>query len=262
MASERELLGRLLASIDAGEPVVLATVVRTARSVPRHAGSKMLVDSVGNQFGTIGGGEMEARVVAAAREALTTGRTEHLEFDLLDPADDDPGVCGGSVTIYLEPYMPQPHLLVVGCGHVGRAVVELAHWLGFRVTALDDRPDVATAEALPLADRVVAGPLADSLADVTIDEHTHVVLLTRNVDVDCEVLPIVLETPAASVGVMGSTRRWTTTRSKLAAAGLDEDRLDQVSSPLGVDIHAETPEEIALSVLGEIVSLRRSAGES
>lgn len=256
MATDRELLGRLVATIDDGVPVVLATVVRTARSVPRHAGSKMLVDRDGNQFGTIGGGEMEARVVRAAADVLATGAPRHLDFDLVDPARADPGVCGGSVTIYLEPFMPQPHLLVVGCGHVGKAVVELAHWLGFRVTAVDDRPDVASVEALPLADAVIAGPLADTLRKVAIDEHTHVVLLTRNVDVDAEVLPIVLATDARSVGVMGSARRWSTTRARLADAGIAEDRLDQVSSPLGVDIAAETPEEIALSVLGEIIHLR------
>ncbi len=260
MAGDRELLRRLVAAIEDGTPIALATVVRTSRSVPRHAGSKMLVDRDGNQFGTIGGGEMEARVVHAATEALVTGLTQHLDFDLVDPARDDPGVCGGSVTIYLEPFMPEPHVLVIGCGHVGQAVVELAHWLGCRVTALDDRTDLATPEALPLADLVLAGPLAESLAAVTIDDNTHVVLLTRNVAVDREVLPAVLNTPARSVGVMGSARRWHTTRELLAADGVGADQLDRVVSPLGVDIHAETPEEIALSVLAQIVQARRARG--
>ncbi len=125
-------------------------------------------------------------------------------FDLVDPAHGDPGVCGGSATIYLEPFMPQPHLLVIGCGHVGAAVVELAHWLGFRVTAMDDRADVADATLLPDADVVLAGPLGESLQQVVIDDATHVVLVTRNVMVDAEVLPIVLESPARSIGVMGS----------------------------------------------------------
>ena len=195
----------------------------------------------------------------AAVDALATGRPTALEFDLVDPAHGDPGVCGGSATIYLEPFMPQPHLLVIGCGHVGAAVVELAHWLGFRVTAIDDRTDVADATLLPDADLVLAGPLGDSLHLAVIDDATHVVLVTRNVAVDAEVLPIVFESPARSIGVMGSERRWATTRSKLANAGIADDQLDRVTSPIGLDIDAETPAEIALSIMTEIVGLRHTA---
>ena len=115
--------------------------------------------------------------------------------------------------------MPQPHLLVIGCGHVGAAVVELAHWLGFRVTAMDDRADVADPALLPDADVVLAGPLGESLQQTVIDGGTHVVLVTRNVVVDAEVLPIVFDSPARSIGVMGSERRWATTRAKLVDAG-------------------------------------------
>jgi len=259
MTTDRTIVRALADALDQGLAVVMATVVRTRHSVPRHAGAKMLVYADGRQLGTIGGGEMESRVRDAAADALASGRPTSLEFDLVDPAHGDPGVCGGSATIYLEPFMPQPQLLVIGCGHVGAAVVELAHWLGFRVTAMDDRADVADARLLPGADVVLAGPLGESLQQVVIDHATHVVLVTRNVTVDAEVLPIVFESPARSIGVMGSERRWSTTRANLAAAGIADEQLDRVISPIGLDISAETPVEIALSIMTEIVGLRHTA---
>jgi len=259
MTTDRTIVRALADALDRGVAVVMATVVRTQHSVPRHAGAKMLVYGDGRQLGTIGGGEMESRVRDAAADALATGRPTSLEFDLVDPAHGDPGVCGGSATIYLEPFMPQPHLLVIGCGHVGAAVVELAHWLGFRVTAMDDRAEVADTALLPDADVVLAGPLDESLQRAVIDEATHVVLVTRNVVVDAEVLPIVFESSARSIGVMGSARRWATTRTKLADAGIADEQLDRVTSPIGLDINAETPAEIALAIMTEIVARRHTA---
>jgi xanthine dehydrogenase accessory factor len=251
--NDSQLLQRLLATTDAGQSVVLVTVVGTARSVPRHAGAKMLVYPDRHQVGTIGGGEMEARVIDAAIDAFSERRPRHMEFDLVDPAVGDPGVCGGTVNIYLEPFMPQPPLVVVGCGHVGRAVIDLGNWLGYHVTALDDRAEVADSDALVAADVVLSGPFSDTLGRIDFDDETHVVLVTRNVAVDIEILPIVLASPARTVGVMGSQRRWATTRSKLEAMGIDAAALDRVRSPIGLEIDAETPEEIALSILAELV---------
>jgi xanthine dehydrogenase accessory factor len=257
VTTDREIARGLLDALDEGLPVVMATVVGTERSVPRHVGAKMLVYSDGRQLGTIGGGEMESRVCAAAHDAMDGGQPTQLDFDLLDPARGDPGLCGGSVSIHLEPFMPQPHLVVIGCGHVGGAVVELAHWLGFRITAIDDRTAVADPARLVDADEILDGPLDECVRKAGIDDRTHVVLLTRNSDIDVEALPVVLASPARSIGVMGSARRWATTRATLAAAGVAESQLDRVVSPIGVDIAAESPAEIALSIMSQLVELRR-----
>jgi xanthine dehydrogenase accessory factor len=262
MTTDREIAHALVEALDRGVAAVVASVVDTRRSVPRHVGAKMLVDADGQQTGTIGGGEMESQVCDEAIELITTGRSDRVEagrmtFELLDPSRGDPGVCGGSVSIHLEVFMPKPHLVVIGCGHVGTAVVELAHWLGFRVTAVDDREELTDRSRLPDADAVLGGPLDVALAKAGIDDRTHVVLVTRNVAVDATVLPIVLESPARSIGVMGSVRRWATTRAQLAELGVAEDQLDRVVSPIGVDIAAETPAEIALSILTDLVALRR-----
>lgn len=253
MVTDGELLHAVVDAIDDRVAVAVATVVRTHRSVPRRAGAKMLVFDDGRQLGTVGGGELEQRVASAARQALTTGRPVMLEIDLVDPARGDAGVCGGSVSVYVEPIMPLPHVVVIGCGHVGIAVVQLAHWLGCRVTAIDDREDVADPARLGDADVVLAGPLVESVTKAGIDSRSHVVLVTRNVSLDVEVLTEVLRAPARTIGVMGSARRWATARAQLAELGLSEEQLARVTSPIGLEIDAETPEEIALSIMAEIV---------
>ncbi len=251
------LLRALLASVDRGEPVARVTVIGAERSVPRRAGASMLVWADGRCAGTVGGGEMEARVVAEARAALADGGVRRLRYTLLDPGAGDPGVCGGEMELFVEPHTGDPTVYVVGCGHVGRAVVDLAHWLGFRVVATDDRAELVSPEHLPRADVLVGGPITDALAAAPVTSNTDVVVVTRNVAVDLEILPHLLGTPARSIGVMGSRRRWSTTRSALRARGLGDDLLDRVRSPIGIEIAAETPEEIAVSILAEVVESRR-----
>src|SRR5512139_1089386 len=124
-----------------GQSCVLAIVIRAQGSVPRHAGSKALIFPDGRLVGTIGGGEMESRVIAEAGKVLQSGEPSILHYELADPQSGDPGVCGGQVDIYMEPIVPEPTVLVIGCGHVGQALVELAHWLGFHVIASDDREE-------------------------------------------------------------------------------------------------------------------------
>ncbi|HXZ63234.1 MAG TPA: selenium-dependent molybdenum cofactor biosynthesis protein YqeB [Streptosporangiaceae bacterium] len=250
------LLPELLAAIEAREPVALATVVETKRSAPRHAGSKMLVWADGRYSGSVGGGEMEARVIAEARLALADGRTRLLHYELLDPGRGDPGVCGGEVAVYLEPCVPDPTVLVVGCGHVGREVASLAHWLGLRVVATDDRPEMVTRDRLPDADILIAGPVADAIGAVRADQ-THAVVVTRSMLVDLDVVPQLLAAGMRSVGVIGSSRRWQTTRARLLARGVPACDLDRVRNPIGLELAAETPREIALSILAEVVALHR-----
>lgn len=249
------IIAELLHAIDDRRPVVLATVVDTHRSVPRRPGSKMLIYPGGAISGTIGGGEMEARVIAEALEALTTGRPRRLTYTLTDPTSGDPGVCGGEVELYLEPHMPTTTIFVVGVGHVGRAVVELATWLGYRVVAWDDRADLAGAAGGP--EPVLTGSFIDALVASPIDEHTSVVMVTRNVALDLEIIPALLATRAAYIGLMGSARRWDTTREKLLASGVAADALARVRAPIGVEIHAETPAEIAVSILAEVIGHHR-----
>jgi xanthine dehydrogenase accessory factor len=231
-------------------PVVLATITATDRSVPRRPGAKMLVFADGSTVGTIGGGEMEARVRTEAAAVLGAGVPRTLSYTLLDPSTGDPGVCGGEVHLFLEPYMPPTRLLVIGAGHVGQAVVELAAWLELPTLVWDDRPEQL--QVVHGAQQLFGGPIDEAAA--AVDIRTPVVLLTRNVAFDVQVLPVLLATPAPLVGVMGSARRWNTTVGRLREAGVTDAQLQRVRTPIGLEIGAESPKEIAVSVLAQIIA--------
>lgn len=256
---DRRVLQELGDAVAAGTPVVLATVIATRRSVPRHAGTKMLVFGDGRLVGTVGGGAMESRVIDAAREALCAGTTKLLEYELLDPARGDPGLCGGEVHIYLEPYMPPPTVLVVGAGHVGRAVIDLAHWLGYRTVIADDRDERLTQTDMPNADVFLNGAVAASLAGFEITAETSVVVVSREVDIDVDAVSALIDSAAGYVGVMGSSRRWKTVRERLIGAGIDGEALGRIYAPIGIELGAETVEEIAVSILSEVIRVRRGA---
>jgi len=242
-----------------GAPCVLCTIVRASGSVPRHAGSKLLVSGDGAILaGTIGGGEMESRVIAAAGQALRDGKSRLLTYQLADPSSGDPGVCGGEVEVFVDPLLPAPTLVIIGAGHVGRALAHVARWAGFRVVVTDDRPDLCSPAAIPDADAHLAGPLVEQIARITWTPLTYIALVTRSSAIDVSVLPALLCAPVAYVGVIGSRRRWLTTVEALRKAGVSDADLARVHAPIGLEIHAETPEEIAISIMAEIVQVRRN----
>ena len=151
--------------------------------------------------------------------------------------------------------MPLSTLFVMGAGHVGRAVAELGDWLGYRVVVWDDRRELI--EEVPGATTTLSGSIDDAISDVPVDEHTRVIMVTRNVALDTELLPPILATAAPYVGVMGSGRRWSTTRKLLTEAGVTEDSLARVQTPIGLEIAAETPLEIAVSILAQVIGHER-----
>jgi len=246
-----------------GSAVALATVVRARGSVPRRAGSKMLVFADGRIEGTVGGGEMESRVIREALEAMTSSEPRILHYTFQDPAQGDPGVCGGEMEVFVEPILPRRTLIVVGAGHVGKAVAHLGRWLGFRMVVCDDRAEFARPEIVPDGDVYVACPLAEIPARLDITDQSMIILTTRGVAVDVEGLPALLDTPAAYIGVIGSRKRWETCVAQMREMGVPEEKIERVTSPIGLELNAETPEEIAVSILAEIIMLvRGGSGET
>ncbi len=242
-----------------GQEIAFCVIVKTKGSTPRRAGAKMIVFPDGKFEGTVGGGQLESLVIEEAIKAIDTGKSTTVNYQMTDPQNGDPGVCGGKLEVFVEPIMAKKTLVVVGAGHVGKAVVELADWLDFQVIVVDDREGFATPESIPDADEYYSIPLSQLPEKINIHRNTFLVLTTRGVDVDVEGLPAILNSDAGYIGVIGSKRRWKTTKEKLLKNGIDEDVLDKVVSPMGLEIDAETPEEIALSILAEIVMLRRGA---
>jgi xanthine dehydrogenase accessory factor len=255
-----EAAGRVLLN---NETAALCTVVKSEGSTPRHVGSKMLVYPDGHIQGTVGGGGLELRVLDEARMSLADGRVRLLQYTLTDPARGDPGVCGGKVEVFVEPLLPAPTLLIIGAGHVGKAVAHLAKWLEFRVVVSDDRPELCNPEAIPDADAFQICTMADLPRQLKIDGRTYIVLTTRGSSVDVDGLPALLRTQAAYIGVIGSRRRWETTVRELGGRGIPPEDFARVHSPMGLELQAETPQEIAVSILAEVLMLRdRGTGTS
>ena len=238
------------------ESAALCTVVKSEGSTPRHVGSKMLVYPDGTFIGTVGGGDMEHRVLDEAWMALSDGQPRTLKYSMVDPSRGDPGVCGGTVEVFVEPILPAPMIVVVGGGHVGKAVVHLAKWLGFRVAVNDDRAEFCTPEAVPGADAYFPVPMTELPNQLSVTRQTYLVITSRGSSVDAAGLPSLFETQAAYIGVIGSKRRWLTTVKALKEKGVTEEQIAKVHSPMGLELNAETPEEIAVSIMAEILMLR------
>ena len=244
------------ALIESGGIGALCSIIESSGSTPRHAGSKMLVYEDGKFTGTVGGGEMENRVYKEAMQTIGDGKSRLVSYSMVDPSRGDPGVCGGTVEIYIEPILPPPTLVVIGGGHVGKAVAHLAKWLGFRVAVSDDRAEFCTKEANPDADIFYNCSIADLPAQLKINSQTYLVLTTRGSNIDVPGLPALLQSPYGYLGIIGSQKRWLTTRKAVVEKGVTAEQLARVNSPVGLEIKAESPEEIAVSILAEIIMIR------
>ena len=238
------------------ESAALCTVVKSIGSTPRHVGSKMLVYPDGKFIGTVGGGDLEHRVLDEAWIAMSDGGTRLLSYTMADPSRGDPGVCGGTVEVFVEPILPPPIIVVIGAGHVGKAVVHLAKWLGFRVAVSDDREQFSNPGSVPGADAYYPVPMGKLTEHLKITNQTYIVITSRGSPIDAAGLPSLLESKAAYIGVIGSKRRWLTTVKALKEQGVSEEKIARVHSPMGIELNAETPEEIAVSILAEILMLR------
>jgi xanthine dehydrogenase accessory factor len=238
------------------ESAALCTVVKSIGSTPRHVGSKMLVYPDGKFIGTVGGGDLEHRVLDEAWIAMGDGESRLLSYTMADPARGDPGVCGGTVEVFVEPILPPAMIVVIGAGHVGKAVVHLAKWLGFRVAVSDDRAEFCTPESTPGGDAYYPVPMGSLPQHLKINNRTYIVITSRGSSVDAQGLPGLLEAEPAYIGVIGSKRRWLTTVKALKAKGISEEKTARVHSPMGLELNAETPEEIAVSIMAEILMLK------
>jgi xanthine dehydrogenase accessory factor len=239
-------------------PAALCTIVNTRGSTPRRSASKMLVYEDGHILGSVGGGEIERRVIEEAIISMDTQKPKLLEYEMNDPLRGDAGVCGGHVEVFVEPILPAQTVIIVGGGHVGKAVAHLARWLGFRVVVSDDRVEFCTPEENPDADLFLPNPLQEIPVKIDINPRTTIILTTRGSEVDIAGIPKLLETGAGYIGVIGSRKRWLETCKGLHQLGITDVQLKRIHSPIGMGIGAETPEEIAISIMAEVIMIHNN----
>jgi xanthine dehydrogenase accessory factor len=265
MANETILnvLQAAVSALESGQRAVLLTVVNAAGSTPRRNGAKMLLREDGSVVGTIGGGTMEERAVIDARAALESGVSTTNRYQMGGRLDQSVGLCGGQMDVSIEVLTPAARLLIIGAGHIAHALAALAAIAGMDVIIVDDRPQWATKERFPGARElhvVAYDRVSEALAPipVTITPSTAVVLATWGWDEPA--LQQVLATPSFYIGLVGSRRKLKLISAGLAAKGFDPATIARVRAPAGLDLGGETPAEIAVSILAEILMLRYGAG--
>lgn len=235
-----------------GETCVLATVVETSGSTPREAGARMLILADHSTFGTVGGGAIEKSVVDEAKKLLKTGGTKLIRQTLKDMGM----YCGGGMTVYLETLNPPERLYIFGGGHIGQILTQYAKPLGFHVTVIDNREEVANKRHLPDADEVICEEYGKALAQIEFTSHSYIVILTHKHTHDYEVLEHCIEQPHRYLGMIGSKRKVATCLGQLRNKGVDEEIIETIHSPIGLSIGGQTPAEIAVSIAAELVSVR------
>src|SRR5579859_2238190 len=242
----------------AGRRGALATIVHTNGSIPSYESSRMLVRDDGSIAGTIGGGCVEAEVWQAAREVMESEKPRSLTFNLNQNPKYDTGlVCGGTLDIFIEPVLPTPLLYIFGAGHVGHEVSKAAVRAGFEVVVTDDRESYANRERFPEAKDVIADDFDRALSGITPNESAYIVIVTRGHRDDMRVLRWAVQTEAKYIGMVGSKRKAITVFRELTNEGLKPELFERVHSPVGLDIGAITPEEIAVAIVAELIGVRR-----
>ena len=247
-----------------GQRAALVTIVHTNGSIPSYEASRMLIRDDGSILGTVGGGCVEADVWAAAKEVIQSEQPRKMTFNLNHEAGYDSGlICGGTLEIFVEPILPQPILYIFGGGHISGALARVAHQAGFSIGIVDDRDTFANAERFPMASEIYTS-YEDAFEKIRPNSASYIVIVTRGHKDDMRVLSWVVETESRGfspryIGMIGSKRKVASVYKALEMVGVSPGKFERVHAPVGLDIGALTPEEIAVSITAELIAVRRQA---
>jgi len=244
----------------AGQRGALATIVHTNGSIPSYESSRMLVREDGSTEGTVGGGCVEADVWAAAKEVMSKEAPRKMVFNLNEEASYDNGlICGGTLEIFVEPILPQPVIYLWGGGHISMAIANAASAVGFAITIIDDREAFANAQRFPMAQEIFTS-FDDAFEKIKPNGSSYLVIVTRGHKEDMRVLAWAVRTGARYVGMIGSRRKVHSVYKVLENEGFHPEEFQNVHAPIGLEIGALAPEEIAISIVAELIAVRRNAG--
>ncbi|MGE3509099.1 MAG: XdhC family protein [Vicinamibacterales bacterium] len=259
----QEVFAAVAEALERGEPAALVTIVSTIGSTPQRVGAKMLVFADGRTVGTIGGGCYENDAFWKAREAIGHRRPQLVKYELSDDFAQETGlICGGQMEVYIEPIEPSPELYVVGAGHVGYELARLAQTCGFKIHVIDDREKFANRERFPDADEVIADDIPAWLERTQLPAHAYVVIVTRGHTNDLEALRALAPRDFRYLGLIGSRAKVARIYDALRDEGMPVERLTRVHAPIGLDIGAVTPQEIAVSILAELIAVKHGKVKS
>ena len=253
----REVFAAVAEALERGESAALVTIVSTRGSTPQRVGAKMLVFADGRTVGTIGGGCYENDAFWKARQAIESRKPQLLHYELSDDFAQETGlICGGQMDVYIEPIEPSPELYIVGAGHVGFHLARFAHEVGFRVHVIDDREKFANRERFPTAVEIVAEDIPAWLARTALPPHAYAVVVTRGHTNDLEALRALAPRELRYLGLIGSRAKVARIYDALADTNMAPEFLTRVHAPIGLDIGAVTPQEIAVSILAELIAVK------
>ena len=245
----------------AGQKCALATIVEKRGSIPSYESAKLLVREDGSMAGTIGGGCVEAEVWNAAREVIQTEKPKTLSFNLgQDAAYDNGLICGGQLDVFVEPVLPLPVAYIFGAGHISKSLSRVASMAGFSSIVADNRDTFANRERFPEAAEVYAAEYEELFPKLAINENSYLIIVTRGHRDDMRVLRLAIATPARYIAMIGSKRKVLNVIRELEKEGLPAEAFERLHAPMGLDIGAITPEEIAVAVTAEMIAVRRNAG--
>jgi len=253
----QEVFAAVADALERGEPAALVTVVSTTGSTPQRVGAKMLVFGDGRIVGTIGGGCYENDAFWKAREAIKTRHPEVVHYELSDDFAQETGlICGGQMDVYIEPIEPSPELYIIGAGHVGFHLARLSADVGFRVHVVDDREKFANAQRFPSAVEVVVDDIPSWIDGANLPVHAYAVIVTRGHTNDLEALRVLAPRELRYLGLIGSRAKVARIYEALTEAQMPAEILRRVHAPIGLDIGAVTPQEIAVSILAELIAVK------
>jgi xanthine dehydrogenase accessory factor len=242
-----------------GQKCALATIVEVRGSIPSFESAKILVREDGSMIGTIGGGCVEAEVWNAAREVIQTEKPKHLNFNLgQDAAYDNGLICGGQLDVFVEPIMPVPHAFIFGAGHISKSLSKVATLAGFHSVVIDNRETFANQERFPEAIAVHAEEYEEVFPRLAINETSYIIIVTRGHRDDMRVLQLAIATEARYIAMIGSKRKVLNVIRELEKLGIAHAAFERIHAPMGLDIGAISPEEIAISVAAEMIAIRRN----
>ncbi|MEM3616074.1 MAG: XdhC family protein [Candidatus Methanomethylicia archaeon] len=256
---EEELFSKINEILKNGKRLALCIIVEKIGSGPRDIGTKMVVYNDGKTMGSIGGGILERIIIQKALESIKLNKNQLITLSLGGSEGIETGlICGGSIKVFINVINPKPRLIIIGSGHIAKPLAEIAHMVGFEIVILDDSEEEAIREIYPMASKIIVKPLIQGLEEINLSNGDFVAIVHGEVEKEYDVIKKILERNVEYIGLLGSRRKGLEFKRRLKDEGFKEEVIEKINVPIGIDIGAETPEEIAVSIVAELIKVLRN----